>query len=42
VQSKNVSNISSQIGEVLVVPYQNLAPASNGNGFLRDMMTCLN
>lgn len=41
-QSKNMSNISSLIGEVLVVPYQNLAPASNGNGFLLDMVTCLN
>lgn len=37
-----MSNISSLIGEVLVVPYQNLAPASNGNGFLLDMVTCLN
>lgn len=41
-QSKNMRNISSLNGEVLVVPYQNLAPASNGNGFLLDMVTCLN
>ncbi|KAH8491442.1 hypothetical protein H0E87_023537 [Populus deltoides] len=38
VQSKNVSNISSQIGEVLVVPYQNLAPASNDIAEIKNLL----
>ncbi|XP_011011034.1 PREDICTED: probable UTP--glucose-1-phosphate uridylyltransferase 2 isoform X2 [Populus euphratica] len=38
VQSKNMSNISSLIGEVLVVPYQNLAPASNDIAEIKNLL----
>ncbi|KAI5567128.1 hypothetical protein BDE02_13G068800 [Populus trichocarpa] len=38
VQSKNMSNISSLIGEVLVVPYQNLAPASNDISEIKNLL----
>ncbi|KAB5529652.1 hypothetical protein DKX38_019733 [Salix brachista] len=38
VQSKNKSNISSPIGEVLVVPYQNLAPASDDIAEIKSLL----
>uniref|UniRef100_A0A6M2EMT9 UTP--glucose-1-phosphate uridylyltransferase n=1 Tax=Populus davidiana TaxID=266767 RepID=A0A6M2EMT9_9ROSI len=38
VQSKNMSNISSLNGEVLVVPYQNLAPASNDIAEIKNLL----
>ncbi|KAJ6884188.1 hypothetical protein NC652_031238 [Populus alba x Populus x berolinensis] len=38
VQSKNMSNISSRNGEVLVVPYQNLAPASNDIAEIKNLL----
>lgn len=38
VQSKNKSNISSPIGEVLVVPYQNLAPASDDIAEIKNLL----
>ncbi|KAG5232917.1 UTP--glucose-1-phosphate uridylyltransferase [Salix suchowensis] len=38
VQSKNKSNISSPIGEVLVVPYQNLAPTSDDIAEIKNLL----
>lgn len=38
VQSKNMRNISSLNGEVLVVPYQNLAPASNDIAEIKNLL----
>lgn len=38
VQSKNMSNTSSLNGEVLVVPYQNLAPASNDIAEIKNLL----